>query len=163
MHLNPLHMLGFGGAMTSHPKCYKNTRGNKYYKINYALYKTNWKNHMAVRKTMTLEEAKEVLKLLELRHKLPFESYAAEIDKIDAEFTASMTEIEADPSLKIDKLCGPVECAVEAAVPITGTQSITIRMPRRILAAFKRRAKSIRVPYQTLMVRELNISVRKLA
>lgn len=118
---------------------------------------------MAARKTMTLEEAKEVLKLLELRHKLPFESYAAEMNKIDAEFTASMTEMEADVSLKIDKLCGPIDRSVDAAVPVTGTKSITIRMPCRILAAFKKRAKSLSVPYQTLLIRELNIAARKLA
>lgn len=45
--------------------------------------------------------------------------------------------------------------------PISGTQRISIRVSKRVLRAFKARARKTGVPYQTLMNRALRIEADK--
>jgi len=46
--------------------------------------------------------------------------------------------------------------------PISGTQRISIRVPKRVLRAFKSRARKTGVPYQTLMNRVLRVEADKM-
>lgn len=45
--------------------------------------------------------------------------------------------------------------------PLSGTQRISIRVPKRVLRAFKSRARKTGVPYQTLMNRALRVEADK--
>lgn len=45
--------------------------------------------------------------------------------------------------------------------PVSGTQRISIRVPKRVLRAFKSRARKTGVPYQTLMNRALRVEADK--
>jgi hypothetical protein len=119
---------------------------------------------MTVKGKMTLEQVKDLLQNFQLAKDLSLEVSDAEIEKINSDFITVMADIATNSSFGLEELIPlPIDCAVDAAVPVTGTKSITIRMPRRILAAFKKRAKRTSVPYQTLLIRELNIAARKLA
>lgn len=53
----------------------------------------------------------------------------------------------------------PEGSTISKGVPMCGTQRITIRVPRRVLAAFRARAKSSGTRYQTLIVRTLQSTV----
>ena len=119
---------------------------------------------MAVKGKMTLEQVKDLLQNFQLVRNLSLEASDEEIEKINSDFITVMADIATDSSFDLEELLPlPIDSAVESAVPVTGTTSITIRMPRRILAAFKKRANSLSIPYQTLLIRELNIAARKLA
>lgn len=46
--------------------------------------------------------------------------------------------------------------------PISGTQRISIRVPKRVLRAFRSRARKTGVPYQTLMNRALRVEADRM-
>lgn len=52
---------------------------------------------------------------------------------------------------------------VDPAVPITGTRKVTIRIPNRIIALCKGRARLTGTKYQTLIIRILNTASREWA
>lgn len=72
-------------------------------------------------------------------------------------------ELEYDPDLDLrptpPKTAHGRSTPAPAKVKSSGSVPITIRIPPIVLAAFKEKAREMRVPYQTLMKRELGWAV----
>jgi len=56
---------------------------------------------------------------------------------------------------------GPGALLGDDTSPLSGTARISIRVPKRVLRAFKSRARKTGVPYQTLMNRALRVEADK--
>lgn len=119
---------------------------------------------MTAKRKMTLDDVMDLLEKYKHVLNVPFESFAAELEKSNTDFSKALEDIEKETCLDFEKLIADASGATAKPAPghVCGTQSITIRVPRRILRIFKKKAEITGVPYQSLMIRALNTASRKL-
>ena len=88
---------------------------------------------------------------------------------LDKEYQATQALLDLRSNLVLNFDLAPVPTPVisDALPPtaqvLTGTRKITIRLPNRLLAAYKTQAERTGTRYQTLITRTLNTASRNLA
>lgn len=85
---------------------------------------------------------------------------------LNEEYQATLELLALEPDLVLDFDLDPMpppassDPAPSPEPLLTGTKKITIRLPNRLLAAYRTQAKRSGTRYQTLMVRTLNTASR---